>query len=245
MVTASDPTQIQPTIRLAHKLTDQAVAQGKLPKRGEHLKPQESHKRKWEPSHHQSHSSHQQPPRLAPDRAFTATQPDNKGKGVYGEIPPVLPVFISPLWAMRKVLMPKVRTTWPYDQGLQDQATQQQQQPQPQQQQQPEHSQRVLRMWKMGHMRRDCPQLKKAGGGAVKGRAFVIGSGEAKDDPTIVTGKFLLNNVYANILFDTAADSSFISSEFSKLLDIVPIPLDCKYTVELADGKLIETQHIF
>ncbi|KAD6453304.1 hypothetical protein E3N88_08009 [Mikania micrantha] len=87
--------------------------------------------------------------------------------------------------------------------------------------------------------------LKKAGGGAAKGRAFVIGSGEAKDDPNIVTGTFLLNNVYASILFDTGADRSFISSEFSELLDITPTPLDYKYTVELADGKLIETQHIF
>ena len=98
---------------------------------------------------------------------------------------------------------------------------------------------------KPSHMRRDCPQLKKAGGGAAKGRAFVIGSGEAKDDPNIVTGTFLLNNVYASILFDTGADRSFISSEFSKLLDITPTPLDYKYTVELADGKLIETQHVF
>ncbi|KAD4584205.1 hypothetical protein E3N88_21806 [Mikania micrantha] len=82
MVTASDLTTIQPLIRLAHKLTDQAVAQGKLPKRGEHLKPQESQKRKWEPSHHQSHQPQQQQ-RSAPARAFTATQPDDKGKGVY------------------------------------------------------------------------------------------------------------------------------------------------------------------
>ncbi|KAD5960422.1 hypothetical protein E3N88_11894 [Mikania micrantha] len=97
---------------------------------------------------------------------------------------------------------------------------------------------------KPGHMRRDCPQNKNAGGNPARGRAFVIGSGEAKDDPNVVTGTFLLNNVYASILFDTGADRSFISSDFSKLLDMTPTPLDYKYTVELADGKLIETQHI-
>ncbi|KAD7477374.1 hypothetical protein E3N88_00510 [Mikania micrantha] len=63
MVTASDLTTIQPLIRLAHKLTIQA-------------------ERKWEPSQHQSHQPQQQQ-RSAPARAFTATQPDDKGKGVY------------------------------------------------------------------------------------------------------------------------------------------------------------------
>ena len=93
-------------------------------------------------------------------------------------------------------------------------------------------------------MRRDCPQNKNTGGNPTRGRAFVIGSGEAKDDPNVVTGTFLLNNVYASILFDTGADRIFIPSDFSKLLNMTPTPLDYKYTVELADGKLIETQHI-
>ncbi|KAD4586503.1 hypothetical protein E3N88_24104 [Mikania micrantha] len=83
---ASDITTIQPLIRLAHKLTNQAVAQGKLPKRGEHVKPQENQKRKWEPSHPQTHQSQQQQ-RSAPARAFTATQPDDKGKGFEKPLP--------------------------------------------------------------------------------------------------------------------------------------------------------------
>ncbi|KAD3066671.1 hypothetical protein E3N88_34551 [Mikania micrantha] len=192
-------------------LPEQIQSMGKLPKRGEHLKPQESQKRKWEPSHHQSHQPQQQQ-RSAPARAFTATQPDDKGKGVYqGKYP--------------------LCNKCSYHHSGQCERY------------------RCLRCGRHGHMardcRRDCPQLKKAEGGAAKGRAFVIGSGEAKDDPNIVTGTFLLNNVYASILFDTGADRSFISSEFSKLLDITPTPLDYKYTVELADGKLIETQHVF
>ena len=82
-VTASDHSTIQPLIRLAHKLTDQAVAQGKLPKRGEHLKPQEP-KRKWEPSNNRTFSP-QQPTqhRPAPAKVFTATQPNTQGKGGY------------------------------------------------------------------------------------------------------------------------------------------------------------------
>ena len=77
-----------------------------------------------------------------------------------------------------------------------------------------------------------------------KARAFVIGAGEDRQDPNIVTGTFLLNNCYASVFFDTGADRSFISVEFSKLLDITPALLEAKYTIELADGKLIETNHI-
>ncbi|GKA48905.1 putative reverse transcriptase domain-containing protein [Tanacetum coccineum] len=56
----------------------------------------------------------------------------------------------------------------------------------------------------------------------------------------VVTGKFLLNNRYALILFDTGADRSFVSTAFSSLIDIVPTTLDHGYDVELADGKIIK-----
>ncbi|GKF17504.1 putative reverse transcriptase domain-containing protein [Tanacetum coccineum] len=44
---------------------------------------------------------------------------------------------------------------------------------------------------------------------------------------------------YASILFDTGADSSFVSITFSSLIDITPTTLDHYYDVELADGKII------
>ncbi|KAI3786725.1 hypothetical protein L1987_40627 [Smallanthus sonchifolius] len=50
MVTSSNPTTIQQTIRLAHKLTDQAVTQGTLPLRGSVSKSTDNHKRKFD--HH-------------------------------------------------------------------------------------------------------------------------------------------------------------------------------------------------
>ena len=46
-------------------------------------------------------------------------------------------------------------------------------------------------------------------------------------------------------MFDTGADRSFISNDFSKLLNVTPVTLETQYTVKLADGKLIETKHIF
>ncbi|GJX01773.1 putative reverse transcriptase domain-containing protein, partial [Tanacetum coccineum] len=53
----------------------------------------------------------------------------------------------------------------------------------------------------------------------------------------VVNGTFLINNVYALVLFDTGADRSFVSYAFSKYIDIHPTTLDTNYSVELADGK--------
>ncbi|GJU95039.1 putative reverse transcriptase domain-containing protein [Tanacetum coccineum] len=58
-------------------------------------------------------------------------------------------------------------------------------------------------------------------------------------DSNVVTGTFLLNNLYASILFDTGADRSFISTTFSSLINIAPTPLENSYDVELADGKIV------
>ncbi|GJV24360.1 putative reverse transcriptase domain-containing protein [Tanacetum coccineum] len=60
-------------------------------------------------------------------------------------------------------------------------------------------------------------------------------------DSNVVTGTFLLNNCYASMLFDSGADRSFVSTTFSALLDVTPTTLDTSYAVELADGRISET----
>ncbi|GJV73171.1 putative reverse transcriptase domain-containing protein, partial [Tanacetum coccineum] len=59
-------------------------------------------------------------------------------------------------------------------------------------------------------------------GNQARGRAFVIGAEEARQDPNIVTDTFTLNNHYATTLFDSGADYSFVSTTFIPLLDIEP-----------------------
>ncbi|GJR59770.1 putative reverse transcriptase domain-containing protein [Tanacetum coccineum] len=61
---------------------------------------------------------------------------------------------------------------------------------------------------------------------------------DAQQDPKVITGTFLLNNRYATALFDSGADKSFVSTNFSTLIDIEPVELDTCYEVELADGKV-------
>ncbi|GJR22889.1 putative reverse transcriptase domain-containing protein [Tanacetum coccineum] len=46
---------------------------------------------------------------------------------------------------------------------------------------------------------------------------------------------------YASMLFDSSAHRSFVSSTFSALLDIAPSTLDTNYAIELADGRILET----
>ncbi|GJV31255.1 putative reverse transcriptase domain-containing protein [Tanacetum coccineum] len=74
-----------------------------------------------------------------------------------------------------------------------------------------------------------------------RGKAYVLGGGEANPDSNVVTGAFLLNNRYASMLFDSGVDRSFVSTTFSALLDVIPSTLDVSYAVELADGRVAIT----
>ncbi|GJS12204.1 putative reverse transcriptase domain-containing protein, partial [Tanacetum coccineum] len=97
----------------------------------------------------------------------------------------------------------------------------------------------------------DCPKLKdqnrrnKAGNknsvGEARGKAYVLGGGDANPDSNVVKGMFLLNNHYASIIFDSDVDRSFVSTTFSTFLDITPDTLDVSYAVELANKRISET----
>ncbi|GJX76279.1 putative reverse transcriptase domain-containing protein [Tanacetum coccineum] len=110
-----------------------------------------------------------------------------------------------------------------------------------------------------GHFRKDCPKLRnqnrgnqtrnkngnktgnQTGGNEATAKAYAIGGGGTNLDSNVVMGTFLLNNCYASMLFDSGADRSFVSTTFSALLDVAPTTLDTSYAVELADGRILET----
>ncbi|GJT88985.1 putative reverse transcriptase domain-containing protein [Tanacetum coccineum] len=75
-----------------------------------------------------------------------------------------------------------------------------------------------------GHFRKDCPQWKNKNQGNGNGvaRAYAVGVAGQNPDNNVVTGTFLLNNRCASILFDTGADRSFVSTQFSALINIAP-----------------------
>ncbi|GJX29408.1 putative reverse transcriptase domain-containing protein [Tanacetum coccineum] len=113
---------------------------------------------------------------------------------------------------------------------------------------------------KVGHQTRDCRAAiapitqrdsdrntngtktgNQTGGNKTTARAYAIGGGGTNPDSNVVTGTFLLNNCYASMLFDSGADRSFVSTTFSALLDVTPTTLDTSYAIELADGRISET----
>nr|GEU75719.1 reverse transcriptase domain-containing protein [Tanacetum cinerariifolium] len=112
---------------------------------------------------------------------------------------------------------------------------------------------------RVGHITRDCKAAvtvttqrapvrnqtgNKAGNNETKAKAYAIGGGGASPASNVVTATFLLNNLYASMLFDLGADKSFVSTTFSALLDVIPSTLDVSYAVELADGRISETDVI-
>ncbi|KAD7478331.1 hypothetical protein E3N88_01467 [Mikania micrantha] len=95
------------------------------------------------------------------------------------------------------------------------------------------------------HLIRNCPNNNNTNpGNEARGRAFQIGATEARHDANIVTSTFLLNNLYASVLFDTGADKCFISTEFASLLSLPAVELETPYLIELANGKLIKTNSV-
>ncbi|KAI3773630.1 hypothetical protein L1987_48160 [Smallanthus sonchifolius] len=91
-----------------------------------------------------------------------------------------------------------------------------------------------------GHFRDRCPKLGRNGGNTnqAKGRAFALGAGDIRQDPNVVTGTFLNNDIHASILFDTGADRSFISTEFRSLISLESKKLHDSYTIELANDLI-------
>ncbi|GJU82977.1 putative reverse transcriptase domain-containing protein [Tanacetum coccineum] len=92
---------------------------------------------------------------------------------------------------------------------------------------------------KPGHFARDCqaPVRQVAPVSAVR-------MGDNQRDPNIVTGTFSLNGHFANVLFDSGADFSFISTKFVPLLNVKPSVVSPGYVIEVANGKKEEVDRI-
>ncbi|GJR44158.1 putative reverse transcriptase domain-containing protein [Tanacetum coccineum] len=105
-----------------------------------------------------------------------------------------------------------------------------------------------------GHYKSDCPKLKdqnsgnktrnKNGVGEARGKAYVLGGGDANPDSNVVKGTFLLNKHYASMIFNSGANRSFVSTTFSTFLDVTPDTLDVSYAVELANERIFENNTV-
>ncbi|GJU18329.1 hypothetical protein Tco_1146295 [Tanacetum coccineum] len=77
-----------------------------------------------------------------------------------------------------------------------------------------------------------------------RGREFMLGVEEARQDLNIVTGTFTLNNPVATTLFDSGADYSFVFTTFIPLLGLEPSDLGFRYEIEIASGQLVEIDKV-
>ncbi|GJW11454.1 putative reverse transcriptase domain-containing protein [Tanacetum coccineum] len=81
-------------------------------------------------------------------------------------------------------------------------------------------------------------------GNQAKGRAFMLGVEEARQDPNIVTGTFTLNKHFTTTIFDSGAYYSFVSTTFKPLLGLEPNDLGFKYEIEIACEQLVEIDKV-
>ncbi|KAJ0565465.1 putative nucleotidyltransferase, Ribonuclease H [Helianthus annuus] len=91
-----------------------------------------------------------------------------------------------------------------------------------------------------GHIKTNCPKYAKKPEEARKtnARVFRMDAKEAVLDDNVITGNFLVNDVFARVLFDSGADKSFVDHKFCKLLNMHVKTLSINYEVELADGTI-------
>ncbi|KAM0011412.1 putative nucleotidyltransferase, Ribonuclease H [Helianthus debilis subsp. tardiflorus] len=91
-----------------------------------------------------------------------------------------------------------------------------------------------------GHIKTNCPKYAKKPEEAKKtnARVFRMDAKEAVQDDNVITGTFLVNDIFARVLFDSGADKSFRDHKFCKLLNMPVKTLSINYEVELAYGTI-------
>nr|GFB78408.1 putative reverse transcriptase domain-containing protein [Tanacetum cinerariifolium] len=71
-----------------------------------------------------------------------------------------------------------------------------------------------------GHIKTNCPTRNNPERSRAHGQPYALRDGDQNLGPNVVTGKFLLNNRYARVLFDSGSDKSFVNVNFSRLIDL-------------------------
>ncbi|KAJ9547454.1 hypothetical protein OSB04_019997 [Centaurea solstitialis] len=114
-----------------------------------------------------------------------------------------------------------------------------------------------FKCFRPGHFANECPTaavsteisgsapVKAIEGGSSKkveaprtrARVFQLTANEAKAEPDVVTGIFLVNSMPALVLFDTGASKSFVSLSFCKDFMNVKSKLESPLEVEIADEE--------
>ncbi|KAI3712310.1 hypothetical protein L1987_70861 [Smallanthus sonchifolius] len=100
-----------------------------------------------------------------------------------------------------------------------------------------------------GHLSRECPKPKMGESGKgkstekkeerprAKTRAYALMQDQARVDPDVASGTFILDNTFVSVLFDSGASMSFISATFCKRVKYTGSKLERAFSVETAEGR--------
>ncbi|KAI3762710.1 hypothetical protein L1987_53151 [Smallanthus sonchifolius] len=96
-----------------------------------------------------------------------------------------------------------------------------------------------------GHLAKNCRKAGHSGSGKEKEqeqlkartRAYALTEEEARGNPDVVSGTFLVNDEHAATLFDSGASKSFISNAFSRKLDCTIDTIARDFSVQTVVGK--------
>ncbi|KAI3703816.1 hypothetical protein L1987_74011 [Smallanthus sonchifolius] len=98
-----------------------------------------------------------------------------------------------------------------------------------------------------GHIKIQCQKTKEAGPSIAKpaegikknAKALVLNTNEVAKIQDVITGTFLVENIYAKVLFDSGVNQSFIDVKFCKLLNKPLARLEKSYEVETVNGDVV------
>ncbi|KAI3750191.1 hypothetical protein L2E82_20820 [Cichorium intybus] len=235
-VEAASPATFDNAKRLAQRLVDHGVRQGTMTQKTEQPR-EKDHKRKpWNRGRNQPNQDGAKRQQIVAVRAATVPNAPTTTKQYIGTLPKCNKCNFHHTGACREMhcfncnkkghtarfcRTPTLQSTQATNVGV---------------------SQACYGCGETGHFKRDCPKTKNVGR---NGRVLAMGRAEAVEDPTVVTGTFLVNNSYACVLFDSGAERSFVSYEFKYLLKQKPQPLNETFTVEMANGKTESKNDIY
>ncbi|GJT83881.1 reverse transcriptase domain-containing protein [Tanacetum coccineum] len=215
MVAATEPTTIRKAVQIAGTLTDKAIRNGSLKKNPEKRGNRE------EPSKNRNRRDDNK--RTRTGNAFATTTNPVKRENT-GATPKVVPRNVNPINARN----PTARTCYECGSIYQFKTTCHRL----------NQAQRPGRNHQTQVMAVNGGQGHRNNGNQARGRAFMLGAEEARQDPNILMSTSTLNNHYATTLFDSDADYSFVSTTFIPLLGIEPSYLGFSYEIEIASGQL-------
>ncbi|KAI3784130.1 hypothetical protein L1987_43223 [Smallanthus sonchifolius] len=77
-----------------------------------------------------------------------------------------------------------------------------------------------------------------------KTRAYALTQEQARADPDVASGTFILDNTFVSVLFDSGASKSFTSATFCKRVKYTVSKLERAFSVETAEGRTVRVTDV-